>query len=266
MAEIPLDALTDNRLIKAVQIEVNGQIVGQVDQPMLNGIKAYTFKSAQPDTFIFRLIGIDYAGLTATSTTASLTSSYFQIGKPYIQIDSGKDPRTSLTLIVEPDSKKVKYVLENLSSGKIVSIIPKNDSLEYTITNIARNQIFTAQLSGIDDLGYTDGGSTITYEPEKTECTNKQCFVGYQWNVDTGYWYPGLGNLTLQEQIGGKWVNIQTAKPVPDPKGLMKKYVTFIIKVKDQAIGKHTYRFSIAAGKKYSAQILKPFTQSVIAP
>jgi hypothetical protein len=265
-AEIPLDAITDNRLVKTVQVEVNGQIVGQVDQPMLNGIKAYTFKSTKPDTFNFRLIATDYAGLTATTTTASLTSSYFQIAKPYTEVDSGKDPRTSLILTVLPSSEKVKYALDNLSSGKLVSIVPKNDWFEYTITDIARNQTFTAQLSGTDDLGYTDGGSTITHEPEKTECTNKQCFVGYQWNVDTGFWYPGLGNLTLQEQIGGKWVNIQTAKPVPDPKGSMKKYVTFIIKIKDQTIGKHTYRFSIAAGKKYSAQILKPFTQSVIAP
>jgi hypothetical protein len=31
-AEIPLDAITDNRLVKTVQVEVNGQIVGQVDQ------------------------------------------------------------------------------------------------------------------------------------------------------------------------------------------------------------------------------------------
>ena len=115
-------------------------------------------------------------------------------------------------------------------------------------------------------MGYTDGGSEIKYEPETTECTNKQCFVGYQWNVETGYWYPGLGNMTLQEQIGGKWVNIQTAKPVTDPTGKMKKYVTFIMKIKEQSVGKHTYRFSIAAGKKYSAQILKPFTQVVSAP
>ena len=70
----------------------------------------------------------------------------------------------------------------------------------------------------------------------------------------------------MQEQIGGKWVNIQTAKPVADPNGSMKKYVTFIMKIKSQTVGKHTYRFSIAATKKFSAQILKPFTQVVSAP
>jgi hypothetical protein len=169
-------------------------------------------------------------------------------------------------LIVSSSSEKTKYVLENLSSGKIASIVESNGEIKYTITNLTRNQQFTALLSGRDDLGYTDGGTEITYEPETTECTNKQCFLGYQWNVETGYWYPGLGNLTLQEQIGGKWVNIQTAKPVTDPSGSMKKYVTFIIKVKNQTVGKHTYRFSIAASKKYSAQILKPFTQVVSAP
>ena len=265
-AEIPLDAITDNRLIKTIQVEVNGQIVGQVDQPQLSGIKTYTFKSTKPDTFTFRLMATDYAGLTSSTSTASLTSSYFQIQEPDFQIKSGKDPRTSLTLIVEPSSEKTKYVLENLSSGKIASTVERNDEIEYTITNITRNQKFTAKLTGTDEMGYDDGGSEISYEPEKTECTNKQCFVGYQWNVEIGYWFPGLGNLTLQEQIKGKWVNIQTAKPVADPNGKMKKYVTFLISVKNQSAGKHTYRFSIAAGKKYSAQIQKPFTQVVSAP
>ena len=265
-AEIPLDAITDNRLIKTVQVEVNGQIVGQVDQPMLNGIKAYTFKSTKPDTFNFRLIATDYAGLTATTATASLTSSYFQIAKPYTQVDSGKDPRTSLVLIVQPDSEKVKYVLSNLSSGKLVSIVPKNDWFEYTITNITRNQKFTALLSGSDDLGYTDGGTEITHDPDTTECTNKQCFVGYQWTVDTSSWAVGAGNMTLQERIGSKWVNIQTAKPVADPKSTSKKYVTYVMKVNYQTPGKHTYRLSIAASKKYSGKVLSTFTQVVSAP
>jgi hypothetical protein len=265
-AEIPLDAITDNRLVKTVQVEVNGQIVGQVDQPMLNGIKAYTFKSTKPDTFNFRLIATDYAGLTATTATASLTSSYFQIAKPYTQVDSGKDPRTSLVLIVQPDSEKIKYVLSNLSSGKLVSIVPKNDWFEYTITNITRNQKFTALLSGTDDLGYTDGGTEITHDPDATECTNKQCFVGYQWTVDTGLWVTGAGNMTLQERIGSKWVNIQTAKPGADPKSTSKKYVTYVMKVNYQTPGKHTYRLSIAASKKYSGRILPTFTQVVSAP
>jgi hypothetical protein len=265
-AEIPLDTITDNRLVKTVQVEINGQIVGQVDQPMLNGIKAYTFKSTKPDTFNFRLIATDYAGLTATTATASLTSSYFQIAKPYTQVDSGKDPRTSLVLIVQPDSEKIKYVLSNLSSGKLVSIVPKNDWFEYTITNITRNQKFTALLSGTDDLGYTDGGTEITHEPDTTECTNKQCFVGYQWTVDTGLWVTGAGNMTLQERIGSKWVNIQTAKPVADPKSTSKKYVTYVMKVNYQTPGKHTYRLSLAASKKYSGKVLSTFTQVVSAP
>ena len=266
IAEIPLDAITDNRLIKTIQIEVNGQVVGQIDEPMLNGIEAYTFKSSKPDTFTFKLIGTDYAGLTATTTTASLTSSYFQIVKPFnTQVKSGKDPRTSLTLTVEPRSKKNKYVLENLSSGKFVSRVTEDGNIEFTITDLVRNQKFTARLIGTDEMGHDDGGSEIKYEPEVTECTNKQCFVGYPWNVETGYWVPGVGNLTLQERVGNKWVNIQTAKPVIDPKGIMKKSVTFIMKVTYQKTGKHTYRFSMSESKKYSGLILKPFTQQVVS-
>ena len=266
IAEIPLDAITDNRLIKTIQIEVNGQVVGQIDEPMLNGIEAYTFKSSKPDTFTFKLIGTDYAGLTATTTTASLTSSYFQIVKPFnTQVKSGKDPKTSLTLTVEPRSKKNKYVLENLSSGKFVSRVTEDGNIEFTITDLVRNQKFTARLIGTDEMGHDDGGSEIKYEPEVTECTNKQCFVGYPWNVETGYWVPGVGNLTLQERVGNKWVNIQTAKPVIDPKGIMKKSVTFIMKVTYQKTGKHTYRFSMSESKKYSGLILKPFTQQVVS-
>ena len=266
IAEIPLDAITDNTLIKTIQVEVNGQIVEQIDQPMLNGIESYTFKSTKPDTFTFRLIGTDYAGLSTSTTTSSLTSTYFQIRTPYTQIESGRDPRTSLTLIVLSSSEKTKYVLENLSSGKIASIVESNGEIEYTITNLTRNQQFTALLSGRDDLGYTDGGTEIIYEPDTTECTNKQCYVGFQWNVDTGFWATGAGNMTLQERIGTKWVNIQTAKPVADPKGAMKNYVTYLMKINHKTPGKHTYRLSIAASKKYSGQITSTFTQVVSTP
>lgn len=264
--EISLDAITDNRLIKTIQVEVNGQIVEQIDQPQLIGIKTYIFNSTQPDTFTFRLIGTDYSGLTASTSMASVTTSHFQIEKSINRIKPAKDPKTSFMLFVYPDSENTKYVLEGLSSGKIASMVQKNNQIEYLITNIVRNQKFTAQLTGIDEMGYTDGGSEISYEPEKTECTNKQCFVGYPWNVETGFWGLGAGNMTLQERIGGKWVNIQTARPVPDPKGKFKNYVTYFMKIEYKKPGKHIYRLSIAESKKYSSQITSTFTQVVSAP
>lgn len=265
-AEIPLDDITDNRLIKTIQVEVNGQIVGQVDQPMLNGIKTYTFKSTKPDTYIFRLIATDYAGLSTSTNTDTLTSSYFQYGKSVNSVKPAKDPKTSFVLNVWQQSKDIKYVLENLSSGKISSIVLKKDWYEYTITNITRNQKFTARLTGTDDMGYTDGGSVIEYEPARTVCSNTKCFVGSQWNVETGFWGSGAGNMTLQERIGSKWVNIQTARPVSDPKGKMKGYVTFVMKIEYKTPGKHIYRLSIAESKKYSGQITSTFTQIVSAP
>ena len=264
--EIPLSAVTDNRLVKTIQVEVNGEIVGQVDTPSLNGVKNYSYQTTKAGTFTFRLIATDYAGLSTATEPSSLVTAYKKIALPYVQISSGKDATNSVVVTVNPVNKGAHYILSNLSSGKLVSTVEKNGRLEFSISELARNQKFTAQLFGRDDMGYEDGGSEVTYEPAATVCTNAKCFAGYQWNVETGYWLPGLGNLTLQEQIGSKWVNIQTAKPAADPNGTMKKYVTFIIKIKYQAVGKHTYRFSIAAGKKYSAQILKPFTQTVVAP
>ena len=264
--EIPLASVTDNRLIKTVQVEVNGEIVGQVDTPSLNVVKNYSYQTTKSGTFAIRLIATDYAGLSTRSEPSSLVTTYNEIARPLVNISSGKDASTSVSISLAPVTKSTQYVVSGLSSGKLASTIEKNGRLEFIVTGLARNQKFTALLTGTDEMGYVDGGTDITYEPAKTECTNTQCFSGYQWDVATGYWVPGVGNLTLQERIGNKWVNIQTAKPVPDPNGIMKKYVTFIMKVKYESTGKHTYRFSMAASKKYSGQVLKPFTQVVSAP
>ena len=264
--EIPVNSVADNRLVKLVQIEVNGEIVGQIDTPTLNGIKDYTYQTTKDGKFTLRLIATDFAGLSTTTQPTSLSSSYNKTMSPDLRISSGKDATNSVTVLVTPGTKSTQYVLSNLSSGKIFSTVEKNGKIEYTITNLARNQKFTALLSGTDEMGYDDGGSEITYEPEETECTNKKCYVGYQWNVETGYWSLGAGNMTLQEKIGSKWVNVKMAKPVPDPTGRMKKSVTYIMRLSYPSPGKHIYRLSIGESKKYSGRILPTFTQVVEAP
>ena len=263
--EIPMSAVTDNRLVKLVQIEVDGEIVGQVDAPVLNGIANYSYQTTKEGTFKIRLIATDFAGLTTTTEPDSLTAYYYKIDPPGLKISSGKDSTNSLTIRVTPDTDETQYVLSNLSSGKIASKVEKNGILEFTISNLARNQKFTALLTGTDEKGYTDGGSEIKYEPTKAACSNTKCFVGSQWNVETGFWASGAGNMTLQERIGSKWVNIQTVRPVPDPKGKMKGYVTYVMKIEYKTPGKHLYRLSIAESKKYSGQITSTFTQVVSA-
>jgi hypothetical protein len=252
-------------LVKLVQIEVNGEIVGQVDTPVLNGIANYSYQTTKEGTFTIRLIATDFAGLTTTTEPELLTAYYYKIDPPGLKISSGKDSTNSIIVRVTPDTDSTQYVLSNLSSGKIASTVEKNGKLEFTITNLARNQKFTALLTGTDEKGYTDGGSEVKYEPTKAACTNTKCFVGSQWNVETGFWASGAGNMTLQERIGSKWVNIQTARPVPDPKGKMQGYVTYVMKIDYKTAGKHFYRLSIAASKKYSGQITSTFTQVVSA-
>ena len=264
--EIPMNSVTDNRLVKLVQIEVNGEIVGQVDTPALSGVKNYSYQTTKDGIFTFRLIATDFAGLTTTTEPTSLIAYYHKIDPPKLKISSGEDATNSVTVIVTPDTDSTQYVLSNLSSGKIVSTVEKNGRLEFTITNLTRNQKFTALLTGTDEMGYVDGGSEITHKLATTVCSNTKCFAGYQWNVDTGFWATGAGNMTLQERIGTKWVNIQTAKPVADPKGKMKNSVTYVMKIDYKTPGKHTYRLSIAASKKYSGQITSTFTQVVSAP
>ena len=240
--------------------------MGQIDTPTLNGIKDYTYQTTKDGKFTLRLIATDFAGLSTTTQPTSLSSSYNKTMSPDLRISSGKDATNSVTVLVTPGTKSTQYVLSNLSSGKIFSTVGKNGKIEYTITNLARNQKFTALLSGTDEMGYDDGGSEITYEPEETECTNKKCYVGYQWNVETGYWSLGAGNMTLQEKIGSKWVNVKMAKPVPDPTGRIKKSVTYIMRLSYPSPGKHIYRLSIGESKKYSGRILPTFTQVVEAP
>jgi hypothetical protein len=264
--EIPMSSVTDNRLVKLVQIEVNGEIVGQVDTPTLNGIENYSYQTTKEGIFTFRLIATDFAGLTTTTEPTSLIAYYHKIDPPKLKILSGKDATNSVIVSVTPETDSTQYVLSNLSSGKIVSTVEKNGKLEFTITNLTRNQKFTAQLTGTDEMGYVDGGSKITHEPATTTCSNTKCFAGVEWNVDTGFWATGAGNMTLQERIGTKWVNIQTAKPVADPKGAMKNYVTYLMKINHKTPGKHIYRLSIAASKKYSGQITSTFTQVVSTP
>ncbi len=260
--EIPV-SFTDNRLVKLVQIEVNGEIVGQIDTPTLNGIKDYSYQTTKDGTFTLRLIATDFAGLTTTTIPTSLSSSYNKIISPDLRISSGNDPRTSLTLIVEPSSEKTKYVLDEFSSGKIASIVEKSGRIEYTITNITRNQKFTARLTGTDEMGYTDGGSEIKYEPETTECTNTNCFVGLAWKVDTGFFTPGSGVMSLQEKIGGKWVPIKSSKPILGKSPYKKYPVGYEISLSYSAPGKHTYRLVIAPSKKLSSYTGPVFTQVV---
>jgi hypothetical protein len=145
-----MSSVTDNRLVKLVQIEVNGEIVGQVDTPTLDGIKNYSYQTTKEGIFTFRLIATDFAGLTTTTEPTSLIAYYHKIDPPKLKILSGKDATNSVIVSVTPETDSTQYVLSNLSSGKIVSTVEKNGKLEFTITNLTRNQKFTAQLTGTD--------------------------------------------------------------------------------------------------------------------
>lgn len=123
--EIPVNSVADNRLVKLVQIEVNGEIVGQIDTPTLNGIKDYTYQTTKDGKFTLRLIATDFAGLSTTTQPTSLSSSYNKTMSPDLRILSGKDATNSVTVLVTPGTKSTQYVLSNLSSGKIFSTVEK---------------------------------------------------------------------------------------------------------------------------------------------
>jgi hypothetical protein len=77
--------------------------------------------------------------------------------------------------------------------------------------------------------------------------------------------YDNMKEVLPARQLDGGWLDMKLArsKAVPDPNGKMKKYVTFVMKVQYQTTGKHIYRLSLAASKKYSGKIMSAFTQNV---
>ena len=123
--EIPLDAVTDNRLVKNVQVEVNNEIIGQVDTPALNNMKNYSYQTTKAGKFTIKLIATDFAGLSTTTEPTSLVTTYNHIATPFVTVYPGKDATNSALVVVVPITNSTTYVLEKLSSGIITSTAEK---------------------------------------------------------------------------------------------------------------------------------------------
>ena len=135
--------------------------------------------------------------------------------------------------------------------------------VEVTVVDIPRNTTITAKLIGSNASGETDGGQIISGTPEIAECTNTNCFVGLPWKIETGFFTPGSGVMSLQEKIGGKWVPIKSSKPILGKSPYKKYPVGYEISLSYSAPGKHTYRLVIAPSKKLSSYTGPVFTQVV---
>lgn len=261
--EVPFAGAVDNKMIKTLELEVNGEIISSIESPLQSEVKKFSYQTNKVGSFAIRLIATDFVGKKSISNLSILETDYYYIYKSGFAVNSGPDPFTSLKISfykVDPD---YKYELTNLSSGKIESTTLNNGITTITVTGLTRNVGFTAKLTGTDELGHTDGGQDVTGTVVKTECTNTQCYVGYTWKVETGYWYLGTGNLTLQENIKGKWVAIRTAKPTVGNSPFKNNPVSFSISIKYSAAGTRTYRFVTAKTKSFSSYTGKPFTQVV---
>lgn len=255
--EVSLNAV-DNRKLKSVELEINGEI--KATQLTINPSGTYSlfYQTRDVGKFEVRTIAKDYAGNAAITPVESFQSEYFKLRPVDIDVEGGDDRRNSLRIYVSLDERK--YQLSNLSSGRVVREELKYGDVMFEVTNIERNKEFSAYLESFDELGHTDGGQIIRYKPRASTCTNTECFVGFDWQATTSTWPKGVGEMSLQELVNGKWIAVVRSKPVPVGK---TDRVTFQISLSNLQEGKRTFRFNIASSKKYRSYLGKPFTLNI---
>jgi hypothetical protein len=249
--------------LKSLELEVNGQIVSTITGSAITTANEFTFQTNTVGNFAVRLVGTDYAGNKSQSEISNYATDYYYLSKPGVITNVGPEPVSSLKFSFYKLSDDVTYEVSDLSAGKIKSIERINGLVEVTVVDIPRNTTVTAKLLGTSTSGETDGGQEISGTPAKAECTNTNCFVGLPWKVDTGFFTPGSGVMSLQEKIGGKWVPIKSSKPNLGKSPYKKYPVGYEISLSYSAPGKHTYRLVIAPSKKLSSYTGPVFTQVV---
>lgn len=260
---IPVSAVVENRMIKTLDLEINGQIVDSLSNNALINTREFSYQTNSVGNFAVRLIATDYAGNMARSDVSNYLTDYYYLPKPGVAANTGSDPYSTIKFSFYKVSDDVSYKVSDLSAGKIKSIESINGLIEVTVVDIPRNTTITAQLLGSDTNGETDGGQKITGTPAKAECTNLVCYVGLPWKVESGFFSSGSGVMSLQEKSGAKWVPIKSSKPILGTSPYQKYPVGYEISLSYSAPGKHTYRLVIAPSKKFSAYIGPVFTQVV---
>ena len=260
---ISLSSATDNRLLKSLELEVNGQTVSTINGTSVTTVKKLTYQTTSVGNFAIRVIATDYSGNKTQSEVTNYATDYYYLSKPGVGTEIGPDPLTSIKFSFYKANDDVTYQVSELSAGTLKSIEIGKRLVEVTVVDIPRNTTITAKLIGSNASGETDGGQIISGAPEIAECTNSICYVGLPWKIETGFFTPGSGVMSLQEKIGGKWVPIKSSKPILGKSPYKKYPVGYEISLSYSAPGKHTYRLVIAPSKKLSSYTGPVFTQVV---
>jgi hypothetical protein len=260
---ISLSGATDNRLLKSLELEINGQIVSTISGSSITTVKELTYQTTSVGNFAIRVIATDYSGNKSQSEISNYATDYYYLSKPGVGTEIGPDPLTSVKFSFYKANDDVTYQVSELSAGTLKSIEVSKRLVEVTVVDIPRNTTITAKLIGSNASGETDGGQIISGAPEIAECTNSICYVGLPWKIETGFFTPGSGVMSLQVKIGGKWVPIKSSKPILGKSPYKKYPVGYEISLSYSAPGKHTYRLVIAPSKKLSSYTGPAFTQVV---
>lgn len=261
---IPVSTVVENRMIKTLDLEINGQIVDSLSNSALINTREFEYQTTSVGNFAVRLIATDYAGNKAQSEVSNYLTDYYYLPKPGVAANLGTDPYSTIKFTFYKAGDDVNYELTDLSAGTVQSTESNNRLVTITVGNIPRNTKISATLIGTNSEGESDGGQILIATPSKVECSNSKCFVGMPWSVDTGLWSNGVGAMSLQEKIAGKWITVKSAKPISGKSSNSRYPITYSMDLTYSIPGKHFYRLVIAPNKKYGAYTGPIFTQTVL--
>ena len=166
--ELPITAVTDNRLVKSIALEINGKTVDQIADVSKSTATNFHYQTSEVGNFAVRLIATDYAGNKTEGEVSNLATTYYVLPKPGVTANPGDNPYASLKFSFYKADANYTYQLSELSSGVIKSTEILNGIVTITVGDITPNTTFSAKLTGSDATGNTDGGQVLTGTPFKS--------------------------------------------------------------------------------------------------
>lgn len=163
--EITLDtfAITDNRVIDYLKVEVNGQEVVRVTYPFASSTLSY--KPTTIGTFEVKITAVDSAK-NESSHTGKLVSKKYQHNTSRVFFKPGNKKNALLELWV-PKRDWMTYTISNLSAGSLGSVRETIGWYVTSISGLKPGQSIAVDVVGVDKYGQTDGGQRVEGKASK---------------------------------------------------------------------------------------------------
>lgn len=219
--------------------------------------------------------GMD-AGQTITLPDGSLVRFVSGSGDSAVQLRIERPADTNAPVLTEGDLNfveqagfpKLQVGYIELTDDRYISKLELriNGQTVTTMTNPVAAGSIDYQLTSGKPFKYqlvaTDAAGNQTSSVERTGqvgCSNKKCYVGATWQVDSPSFEVKLAKAQLQELVNKKWV-VRTAAAQVKKDGLY----TYNLNYTPTKAGTFTYRIYIPPSGKWGAWVGKTFKQRVI--